>query len=481
MADIKLYDRTDDIEIVFNNSEVIFIPKDNLNARGERYELVLYRESNEDAEGTESVVRRIPFVDVVNGSYDGFVDFISHWYDILKYYRTVEHVVKHQAHITEYDQLLTVEETTLLDIKSNYGISFIRDADETTGNGSLTHNGHEYRLSSASGAVGTSALTTKERGVYITGKIARVGIAFREVSPPKGGASWSAGAYSDNNGFRMEKDKDGISLIVEKGGSESERIYQQNWNIDKMNGKGPSGEILDPQEGVVFNVYYAYYGYGPIIFVVWKTDHNFVQRMVVIHRTKFDGELSVNNPNLPIKAEVSSTNSSDGDVEISVTGRHFSILGKFDPPVRETTGVRNGITIGTTLTNVMSFKRSSDFNGVTGRLSGLDIITNEDCLLYFFIVEEDPSGSSFGVPAEHLESDTAFLIDTSSTSIPTKRHPITVAEIKGGERKSESGKGGKFALNVNIPNSDILLVAAKTMTGSSTTTFRATIRIAEEW
>lgn len=39
-------------------------------------------------------------------------------------------------------------------------------------------------------------------------------------------------------------------------------IYQSAWNIDRMDGYGASGIVLNPQRGNVYNIEYQWQGFG---------------------------------------------------------------------------------------------------------------------------------------------------------------------------------------------------------------------------
>jgi hypothetical protein len=72
----------------------------------------------------------------------------------------------------------------------------------------------------------------------------------------------------------------------------SDFITQSNWNLDKMDGTGPSGMILNPQRGNIYEIGMQYLGFGNAFFGIEDTDSG---RIVPVHEIK-----NANNRTTPV-------------------------------------------------------------------------------------------------------------------------------------------------------------------------------------
>lgn len=138
---------------------------------------------------------------------------------------------------------------------------------------------------------------------------------------------------------------------------------------------------LDLTNGHVFRFIFTWYGFGAIKYEVIAFDPDGRQFTITVHTVRPTKETSIKNPNLPIRAELSSGNT-DGDLKLYVSGRQYSVLGGYEPN-RRVTGARRleEVTIGSTPTPLLSVRRKPEFLSVGVKLEGLDIMTNQPLLL----------------------------------------------------------------------------------------------------
>ena len=67
----------------------------------------------------------------------------------------------------------------------------------------------------------------------------------------------------------------GIFVGIRRAGTDI-IIPQSSWNVDPLNGTGPSGETLNLAKGNIFQIVFTWYGYGVIEFnVVLPNPTNF--------------------------------------------------------------------------------------------------------------------------------------------------------------------------------------------------------------
>jgi len=87
------------------------------------------------------------------------------------------------------------------------------------------------------------------------------------------------------------------SLIVDK------KIRQDEWNLDKLDGNGPSGYDMDPAKMQMIGIQYSWYGAGFIDYMVRGSDGNFVY-CHRIRNSNVNTEAYMRSGNLPVRYEV---------------------------------------------------------------------------------------------------------------------------------------------------------------------------------
>lgn len=92
----------------------------------------------------------------------------------------------------------------------------------------------------------------------------------------------------------------------------STAVAQTAWNVDTMDGSGPSGITLDPTKGNVYQIRYQWLGFGMMTFGIQDSD---VGAFQTVHQIKYANSNtipSVQNPTLPICVQAKNTsNTSD--------------------------------------------------------------------------------------------------------------------------------------------------------------------------
>jgi len=87
---------------------------------------------------------------------------------------------------------------------------------------------------------------------------------------------------------------------------------QASWNIDPMDGTGPSGMTLDQTKGNIYQIKYQWLGYGQITFALEAPESGAFQAVHAIKYANSSTSVTFKNPTLPLSAFVSNTsNTSD--------------------------------------------------------------------------------------------------------------------------------------------------------------------------
>ena len=244
----------------------------------------------------------------------------------------------------------------------------------------------------------------------------------------------------------------GIFVAIRRAGVDTV-IPQSSWNVDPLNGTGPSGENLNLAKGNIFQIVYTWYGYGVIEFkVVLPNPTTLAQEVITVHRYSPTGQTNLADPNLPLRAEIFN-NGTAAAFNLFVGGRQFSILGAYNPVYRVTSDRRTVLALEQDLIPIVSFQRKAVFpagsarsNSVSIKLKGVDLVHSAD-ICYQVILGGTMDGEFVNFP-------------TDNTSIPLSETALTVnntlTTITGGQVLFQGLVAGTTSGSARISTSDFL-------------------------
>lgn len=186
------------------------------------------------------------------------------------------------ASVTAFWRLRVSEPRTIFDVKHLYDKQPIIYDEIALSGGSSTHILNESAVSlDVTSIVGSRIVRQtkryipyqpgKSRLAYLTGNLARNGIVpgirsrigLFDNHDDKDTPTFPGGG----DGHFFEIDENGNMGVVERsfvtGSQIDTRVEQANWNMDKFDGSGPSGIVLDPTKAQVFVIDWGWLGAGP--------------------------------------------------------------------------------------------------------------------------------------------------------------------------------------------------------------------------
>jgi len=385
-----------------------------------------------------------------------------------------------------FGDIRVVQKSSYLELKSTFGVSQLRDLVTTTGTGSVLNTlvglggSGEYQVS-VSAANDVATLQSQERGCYIAGYGVEVGVGIRMPVPPTGNTVSRWGLYDDANGVYFTMSAAGPGVGIMRNGVET-LTPRSAWNVDKMDGTGPSGYTLNMARGNIFQIVFSWYGYGAIVYRVVVTDSVGNQIVQVVHRGVNPNSTSMTTPNLPITITVQN-GATASDHTVNVGGRQYSILGNF--PAR-TFRISTAYIVASTgynktsFTPVISVKRKNGYVGNAIRIHNLEISASNDC--YYEIRLNAVLGgiaSSWANLPSTVASETALQQDTSATTATGG------VVLYAGYLPSNAGANTKTD-NDDIEfmieeHSVITVVARGAPSGLNSTTVNCFLRFKEAW
>lgn len=269
---------------------------------------------------------------------------------------------------------------TLFDSTFQYDLQPLLYEQITTAGGSIAHLPNQSSASLVvTGASGASAaIQSREYHRYQPGKSQMLittfimGAAVANVVKRVGYFDSSDGVYLEQNGttdiaFTLRTSTSGSP-------SNSNRVVKSSWNIDKFDGTGPSGLVLDLTKAQILVIDLQWLGMGRVrcgfdINGIIYYAHQFLNANVLT-------ATYMKTANLPNRWEISNSAASAGD-SMQATCASVVSEGGFEDERGFTFTANNGITpvSVTTRRAVLSIRPKATFNSITNRalLSALEM------------------------------------------------------------------------------------------------------------
>ena len=181
------------------------------------------------------------------------------------------------------------------------------DDQEISGTG--TGSSHSIDLAASTMTVGATTAGTRVRQTfehfnYESGKsqlVFMTGVLGAGAS----GITRRIGIFNENNGLFFELADSTLKVVQRSHASGSPvdtAVAQSNWNIDKLDGTGPSGITLDTSKSQLFAVDYGWLGVAPSRFSVAIGNE-----LIACHKFANENAIStvyMSTPNLPVRYEI---------------------------------------------------------------------------------------------------------------------------------------------------------------------------------
>lgn len=380
---------------------------------------------------------------------------------------------------TAFDELRVAERSLVIELKSIYGKSTLRDNYIEIGGGTIVNNigDSEYTLN-VTGNSDVAWLQSAERGRYVAGLQGEVGIAARLTNPLIGNQTFCIGLFDNSNGFYYKYTSNALYACILRDGTEISAVPQSEWNIDSFNGTGPSGVTLNPYDGNIYNVRFTWYGYGDIEFRVNTANADLIQSSWLGHVYNPLSQTSVKNPNLPLSVKLES-NGTTGTQSAKVAGRQYSLLGKYNPIYRLNSSYRVGVNVSSTTTfiPIMSIRRKQGYLGNSIKAFECDMTSGAEMIIQFR-TSATLTGDSYTTPNDTNANDTAVEYDASATAV-TGGVPIWTGLISGETRASNKTS---LLISYDLTNFNPMTICAKLVTATPGGAILNTVlRWTEEW
>lgn len=197
-------------------------------------------------------------------------------------------------------------------------------------------------------------------------------------------------------------------------------VYQSAWNVDRMDGYGASGIVLNPQRGNVYNIEYQWQGFGQLSFFVEDPSIGKLAPVHVIRYANMNTGISLPNPSTRhvFAVATTATTSQVTMYAAAASGFVYGPIRYIDPKFSVYT---SKTTVDGTVTPIVSFTMMRVFKTVSSEV---------DSILRYFSISNDSgkpavvflyrgSTLSGGTNFQSVDADSAMTYDIGSTNAIT--------------------------------------------------------------
>ena len=226
------------------------------------------------------------------------------------------------------------------------------------------------QLSTGAATNGYANMSTNRRLRYRPG---HEGYTFFTAMYPNGSAANStqwAGLFDSQNGAAIGYSGTNFAILFRQGGVDT-ITTQTNFNLDTINGSGPSGFNINPQFLNVFRIAYGWLGAAPIKYYVLTSSGQWIN----FHKIQWPNTASgptFLNPVLPIAMEVKKT-AGTSNLQINTASLNAGIVGEPNTAGSRFFSQNNNISVGAggAETHVLTVQNKSTYQGVTNHVEVL--------------------------------------------------------------------------------------------------------------
>jgi hypothetical protein len=331
----------------------------------------------------------------------------------------------------------------------------------TTGSGSITNANALCKVDTTAATSSSARLETVRFLKYRPGQgaIARWTAIF---TTGVAGSEQHAGCFDDDNGYGFGYNGATFGLFSRTGGTDT-WVAQTAWNVDKMDGTGPSGQTLDQTKGNVYQVQFQFLGFGAIVFSVEDASNG---RITIVHKIQYPNtntQPSVENPSFPLAVEVENTTNNT-----SISVQSASMFGGVEGYINKSIGLRfnyefTGSVSNSAETHLLTIQSPTTFASKTSKV-----------LMYpTFIAATSESKPAIIRLRKNSTFSTPTWTDVSSNKSAAKYMSAGTDNLDGaqsfsfGVGNSDSEGLDLLPIEIELAPGDTLSISGLTLTSSS--------------
>lgn len=289
------------------------------------------------------------------------------------------------------------------------------------------------------------------------------------------------GFFDANDGFFFEQTGTDLNVVVRSSTSGSpvdDVISQSSWNLDPLDGTGPSGLTLDTSKHNLYIMDFIWHGAGGVRFGV-ILDNNTIVYAHIYAGSNIRAAPWIRTPNNPIRVELTNTGTSASTTNldfICTVVQKESTDPLFVPYKFSASRGTSAASVNTSGRAVLSIRPKTSFNSLTNRVPILptlvQVMTSSDDLYCQIFLNATLTGASF----TSVNANSATEFDTAATTVTggTLLYEFYVpSSNKSSETFSQKLEQIVLGLNIAGTTADIFTIRATSLGGGNISTFAA--------
>lgn len=274
------------------------------------------------------------------------------------------------ASIDAFARLRVSNPVTLFESKQIYDKQPLIWSDYTASGGAVTYSaGRASTMLTVNGTNGSTAIRqTKQRINYQPGKSLLLFMTF-VMGASANQVRKRVGYFNENDGIYLEQTNaapTGLRFTIRSSVTGNDSVEQPNWNLDPLDGSGPSGIIIDITQSQIMIIDVEWLGVGRVR-VGFVFNGIPVYAHEFLHANLIDS-VYMSTPNLPIRYEITNTGAGSAEqleqiCSTAISEGGYSQLGILRTANRNTTPI--SITSANGLVPLVSIRLKSAYVGAT--------------------------------------------------------------------------------------------------------------------
>lgn len=350
-----------------------------------------------------------------------------------------------------FGRIKTSEPFTLFDSSHRYkeNTDF---SDITETGGTVTYNANQstslLNVTTTSG----SKVYRESRRVfpYQPGKSLQVMQTF-VFAPAQANLRQRAGYFSRQNGFYLEQDGTSVYLVKRSyatGSIVETRVAQADWNVDPLNGSGPSDLVLDLSKAQILWSEYEWLGVGSVR-IGFAIDGFFIPVHVFNHANRIDS-VYMTTASLPVRYEIENT----GATSVASTMKQICATvmsnGGYERKTEDWTASRvTAVAVANDFYPIASIRMASGRTDSVIVPSALSVVTTSDGVYEWALFRNATVNAGTWSPHTPSTGNVEYNISATSMNAGT--------EVMSGLIYSTNQAGGSIDLNDGFYRWDLQL------------------------
>jgi len=262
---------------------------------------------------------------------------------------------------TAFGEVQVAERTPQAQINFVYGVNTEMVDVNISGSGSVTQVNGNAEISTGAAANSSADVVSKKLLKIRPGQ--GMEIVFSALFDiPAAGSEQAGGAGTQSNGHFFAYD--GVDFgVLRLDNNVDNWTRQVDWNIDKLDGTGPSGMILDPTKGNVYKIVFQWLGYGAINYYV---ESDLTGNFIPVHINAYANKYVTPNvriPSFPLHFyALNTTNTTNIVMRTASSGGFIEGQPKLTGPRNSQFGSKQSI--GTGGVNIITLRNKSLYLGL---------------------------------------------------------------------------------------------------------------------